>query len=57
MAQSHQHLLSEGNIGSMTLKNRMVVAAMGANFGELDGRSGDRVRAYHEAQAAGGVGL
>ena len=57
MAQGYDNLLAEGKIGSMILKNRMVVAAMGANFGELDGSSGERVKAYHEAQAAGGVGL
>jgi 2,4-dienoyl-CoA reductase-like NADH-dependent reductase (Old Yellow Enzyme family) len=41
----------------MELRNRMIVTAMGANFGEADGGSGERVVAYHEAQAKGGVGL
>ncbi|GAB3103662.1 FAD-dependent oxidoreductase [Aestuariicella hydrocarbonica] len=51
------NLLAPGKIGKLELRNRMVVAAMGANFGEDDGRSGDRVLAYHEEQAKGGVGL
>ena len=54
---SHQTLLSPGRIGSLELRNRIVVTAMGVNFGEDDGRSGDRVVAYHEEQARGGAGL
>ena len=57
MAVAYPHLLAAGQIGSLQLKNRMIVAAMGANYGELDGRSGARIRIYHETQAAGGVGL
>ena len=57
MAVAYPHLLATGQIGSLRLKNRMIVAAMGANFGELDGRSGARIRKYHETQASGGVGL
>ena len=57
LSNQYHHLLQPGRIGTMTLRNRIVVAAMGANFGEDDGRSTDRVIAYHEAQARGGVGL
>jgi len=52
-----QTLLSPGRIGSLELRNRIVVTAMGVNFGEDDGQWGDRIFAYHEAQARGGAGL
>ncbi|MFM7274088.1 MAG: FAD-dependent oxidoreductase [Gammaproteobacteria bacterium] len=54
---NYPKLLSPGRIGGMTLRNRVIVAAMGVNFGGDDGSSGDRVVAYHEEQARGGVGL
>lgn len=57
MAGQFQHLTQPGRIGSLVLKNRMTVAAMGANLGEEDGSCGDRILAYHERQAAGGAGL
>ncbi len=53
----HRHLLSPGRIGSLELRNRIVVTAMGANFSDDDGVWGDRVVAYHEEQARGGAGL
>lgn len=55
--QTYHRLLSEGRIGGMTLRNRMAVTAMGASLAEPDGHCGDRIRAYHEEQAKGGVGL
>lgn len=51
------NLLAPGHIGALELRNRIVVTAMGANFSEDGGDSGDRVLAYHEAQARGGAGL
>jgi len=57
LKNQYHHLLRPGSIGSMQLRNRIVVAAMGANFGEADGSSDERVVAYHEAQARGGAGL
>ena len=58
MSQSaYPHLLSPGRIGAMELRNRIVVMAMGVNFSEEGGFSGDRVVAYHEEQARGGAGL
>lgn len=54
---AYSHLLSPGRIGTLELRNRIVVAAMGANFGELDGASSELLVAYHEEQARGGVGL
>lgn len=51
------HLLSAGQIGSMELRNRIIVTAMGVSLSEPDGHVGDRLLAYHEAQAKGGAGL
>jgi 2-enoate reductase len=51
-------LFESGRIGSLELKNRVVMAPMGIRgLTEPDGDWGDRVRAYYEARAAGGVGL
>jgi 2,4-dienoyl-CoA reductase (NADPH2) len=57
MATDFTHLTQPGCIGSMTVKNRMVVTAMGVNLAESDGRCSERLVAYHERQARGGVGL
>ncbi len=57
MAATLKHLTSEGRIGAMTLKNRMVVTAMGVNLGEYDATCGERIIAYHERHAQGGAGL
>ena len=53
----YPHLLSPGRIGTMELKNRMAVTAMGVSLSEADGTVGERLIAYHEEQAKGGVGL
>lgn len=53
----YPHLLSPGRIGSLELKNRIAVAAMGVSLSEDDGTVGERLIAYHEAQARGGAGL
>ena len=51
-------LLEPGYIGNLKIKNRVVMAAMGAHgLHEPDGDWGERYRAYYEARAAGGVGL
>lgn len=57
MAQQFDNLLAAGNIGPMALRNRILLTAMGAGLAEEDGSCGDRVRAFHERQAAGGVAL
>ena len=57
VAAKYSHLTQPGRIGTMLLKNRMTVAAMGANFAEEDGSCGERIIAYHERQARGGAGL
>ena len=51
-------LLEPGYIGKLKIKNRIVLAAMGAHgLHEEGGDWGERYRAYYEARAAGGVGL
>ncbi len=51
-------LLDPGFIGKLKLKNRVVMAAMGAHgLHEGEGMWGKRYRAYYGARAAGGVGL
>jgi 2,4-dienoyl-CoA reductase-like NADH-dependent reductase (Old Yellow Enzyme family)/NADPH-dependent 2,4-dienoyl-CoA reductase/sulfur reductase-like enzyme len=51
------NLLQPGRIGTMAVKNRIVMAPMGSNFAEADGTCGERIQAYYEARAAGGAGL
>ncbi|MCC6925702.1 NAD(P)/FAD-dependent oxidoreductase [Novosphingobium sp.] len=53
----YPHLLSPGRIGTMELKNRIAVTAMGMSLSEEDGTVGERLIAYHEEQARGGSGL
>lgn len=50
-------LLQPGRIGTMDLRNRIIMAPMGSNFAEADGTCGERIQAYYEARAAGGAGL
>lgn len=57
MSNLYPHLLSPGRIGSMELKNRIAVTAMGVSLSEDDGTVGEQLIAYHEAQAKGGVAL
>ncbi|WP_150294855.1 FAD-dependent oxidoreductase [Sphingobium estronivorans] len=57
MTNSYQHLLSQGRIGSLTLRNRIAVPAMGVSMAQADGVCGERIIRYHEEQAKGGVGL
>jgi len=54
---SYQHLLSPGRIGSLEIRNRIIMTPMGTNLAEQDGRIGDRIARYYETRAAGGVGL
>lgn len=57
MSNRYPHLLSPGRIGTLELKNRIAVAAMGVSLAEEDGTAGEQIIAYHEEQAKGGVGL
>jgi 2,4-dienoyl-CoA reductase-like NADH-dependent reductase (Old Yellow Enzyme family)/thioredoxin reductase len=57
MSSSFSHLMAPGRIGSMELKNRIFMTAMGDNLAEEDGMCGARTRAYYEARAKGGAAL
>lgn len=51
MSQPYEHLFTPLDVGSITLKNRIVRSAHGTLM------TGERLIAYHEARAAGGVAL
>ena len=53
----YPHLLAPGRIGTLELKNRIAVTAMGVSLSEDDGTVGEQLIAYHEEQARGGAGL
>ncbi len=57
MTQPFQALLQPGRIGTLELRNRIVMAPMGSNFAEESGHCGERIHAYYEARARGGAGL
>ena len=57
MASNFPHLMQPGRIGSMTLKNRIFMTAMGDNLAEDDGMCGARTRAYYAARAKGGAAM
>ena len=57
MSTSFSHLMSPGRIGSLQLKNRIFMTAMGDNLAEEDGMCGARTRAYYAARAKGGAAL
>ncbi|WP_221176261.1 FAD-dependent oxidoreductase [Nocardioides marmorisolisilvae] len=54
---SYDHLLAPGRIGSMELRNRIVMSPMETLYGTPEGLPSDRTVAYFAARAAGGVGL
>jgi 2,4-dienoyl-CoA reductase-like NADH-dependent reductase (Old Yellow Enzyme family)/NADPH-dependent 2,4-dienoyl-CoA reductase/sulfur reductase-like enzyme len=51
------NLLAPGRIGTLELKNRIYMTAMGTNLAKPDGVCGGRTRAYYGERAKGGVGL
>lgn len=52
-----ERLFSPINIGSMEVKNRIVMSPMHTDYGCDDGTISDRLQDYHVARAKGGVGL
>ena len=50
-------LFSTYNIGTMTLKNRIVMGPMGTNLSNPDGSIAREEIAYYEARAKGGAGM
>ena len=53
----HPHLLAPGRIGSMSLRNRIVMSPMGDDLCNPDGTVSDAQLAYAEARARGGAAL
>ena len=53
----YEQLFSEGKIGAVTLKNRLVMSPMGIGLANLDGTPSEDMIAYYEARAMGGAGL
>ena len=51
------HLLAPGRIGTLELRNRIVMAPMGDCLSNDDGTVSDNQAAYFEARARGGAGL
>ncbi|WP_372735320.1 FAD-dependent oxidoreductase [Nocardioides sp.] len=54
---SFPHLLAPGRIGSMALRNRIVMSPMETMYGTPEGLPSQRTIAYFTERAAGGVGL
>ncbi|HHV44008.1 MAG TPA: FAD-dependent oxidoreductase [Firmicutes bacterium] len=50
-------LFSPGKIGSLTLKNRLIMPAMGSGMQDREGYVTERLYHYHRVRAAGGVGM
>ncbi|MCK5642543.1 MAG: FAD-dependent oxidoreductase [Gammaproteobacteria bacterium] len=50
-------LFEPGHMGELELRNRIVMAPMGTNFAAEDGHVTQRLTAYYEERARGGVGL
>ena len=50
-------LFSPMNIGTMTVKNRIVMTAAEFSLGEPSGKVTDTLSDYYEERAKGGVGL
>jgi 2,4-dienoyl-CoA reductase-like NADH-dependent reductase (Old Yellow Enzyme family)/thioredoxin reductase len=53
----YPNLFSEGKIGTLILKNRVIMPSMGTFLSSSDGEVTDRQIAYFEERAKGGTGL
>ncbi|MGI5985054.1 MAG: FAD-dependent oxidoreductase [Clostridiales bacterium] len=53
----YDKLFSEGKIGNLALKNRLVMSPMGIGLAELDGSPSEEMIDFYEERAAGGAGL
>ena len=52
-----ENLFKPGNIGSLKLKNRIVMPPMGTNQASPEGEVTSEMTDYYEARARGGAGL
>lgn len=50
-------LFQPGNIGTLRLKNRLIMPAMGNNLADEEGKVTERLLDHYRTRAAGGVGL
>jgi 2,4-dienoyl-CoA reductase-like NADH-dependent reductase (Old Yellow Enzyme family)/thioredoxin reductase len=53
----YTHLLAPGRIGTLELRNRIIMAPMGDRLANADGTISDNQAAYFEARARGGAGM
>ncbi|WP_461207799.1 oxidoreductase [Clostridium sp. DL1XJH146] len=53
----YTNLLSRGKIGNLTIKNRVVMPAIGTSLATSTGEASDEIIAYYEERAKGGCGL
>jgi 2,4-dienoyl-CoA reductase (NADPH2) len=56
-ASSFPHLMAPGRIGSLELRNRILMCPMGDSLCNTDGTISDNQAAYFEARARGGAAL
>ncbi|WP_147534617.1 NAD(P)/FAD-dependent oxidoreductase [Bacillus marasmi] len=54
---NYRYLFEKGKIGQVTLRNRLIMPAMGTGLAGPDGEMTDHVIAYYEERAKGGTGL
>ena len=54
---SYEKLLSPFNIGTLTLKNRVVMTAAEMSLNQPNGKPTERLMSYYEERAKGGIGL
>lgn len=55
--KNYNYLFEPGNIGGLTVKNRIVMTAAMTGYPGLNGEVTDRIIRYYEERAKGGVGL
>jgi 2,4-dienoyl-CoA reductase (NADPH2) len=53
----YKNLLSAGSIGTLKIRNRIMLSAMGSMYAEKDGSCSERLWDYYEARAKGGAGM
>ena len=54
---SYPHLFSEGSIGKVTIRNRIVMPPMEVGMSNFDGTPSEQLIAYYEERARNGLGL
>jgi 2,4-dienoyl-CoA reductase (NADPH2) len=57
MANAYPHLLAPGRIGSLSLRNRIFLTAMGVNLGDTQGNITPRIREFCAEVAKGGAAM